>query len=329
MNILIDTLGSERGVAVAVEAGIRIQQEWGSSVIFVGPESDIRDICHRLGTDHDTGRVIDTREVIRMDEHAVEAVGRKTDASIVLAVEAIRDGRGDALISPGHTGATVVAARDILGLLPGVVRPGLSQILPARAGKRFMLVDAGATVTVTADDLALFGVMGRTAASILLGLPSPSVGLLNIGAEPGKGNRTLIDAYERLARLGSSFIGNVEGHAMWQPAADVVVTDGITGNIVIKSAEGLLDAVAAGIFRGTGGSPHEPLARHFSRETYGGAMLLGVRGIIGVCHGRASVEEMVRVAESVIRCTGCDGVGRMERGIRQALTSTTNEEMGR
>ncbi|MCD4654185.1 hypothetical protein K8T06_09635 [bacterium] len=205
-------------------------------------------------------------------------------------------------MSPGHSGATVCAAKNILGLLDPVKRPGLCQIIPVSNNKQILMIDVGATVSVDPEDRLFFAAMGQAAAPLLTGISSPKIGLLNIGSEPNKGDRNLVDSYQLLSRYLNTFCGNIEGNQIWTGDVDIVVTDGINGNILLKSSEGLVRMILRELLSKKDSVVPLKMAGHFNPSNYGGAVLLGVDGICIICHGIAGVDELVSASELAIRC---------------------------
>lgn len=326
MKLLLDTLGGERGAGVIIEAGLQLCKDPDFQVQFIGKSDIIENEIRRLNGCPEAFAVIESNCPVAMDSRAVEALDASPEASVLEAMRALRDGTADAFVSPGHSGATVVAAREVLGRLPGVHRPGLCQILPRANGSRGMLIDAGATVTCTVHDLIYFAAMGIEAAVALLETGNPGLGLLNIGKEPCKGNKGLIAAYRGMQTQFPNFIGNLEGHDIWTGSCDVIITDGITGNILIKSAEGLYS-----IMRSLK-TPADPLTEagmsHFCPDEYGGAVLLGVNGVCIVCHGQAGTHAIVNAGKLAAQCIRHDLTNRLKECLSNfQIMNTTDEEL--
>jgi glycerol-3-phosphate acyltransferase PlsX len=241
--------------------------------------------------------IVDAPDVIGMDEAPLAALRRKPRASIAVACEDVAAGRAHALVSAGHTGATLVAAHAALGRAHGVDRPALAVLIPTETGST-VLVDAGANVECRPEHLVQFGVMGSAYARVALGRERPTVGVLSIGEESDKGTDVVREAHARLAKARLHFIGNVEAHAIFRGVADVVVCDGFTGNVVLKVGEGLAEMFERVVRRdlpATGSDdagPVEEALRRFRRlvdaEARGAAPLLGVNGLVLVAHGRSS-----------------------------------------
>ena len=293
-------MGGDRAPGEIV-AGARHAAAAGVPVVLVGPPEQVGD---RQGLD-----LFPCTEIIAMDEDPARGVRRKKASSLVRAAELVRDGKASAMVSAGNTGATMAAALLRMGRLPGVIRPCIATPIPRPGGHPMVLVDAGANAECTAAMLVQFAQMGAAYADARYGTPDPSVALLSIGEEPSKGTPLVKEVHGLLAGgIGVRFVGNVEGRDLLGCPADVVVTDGFTGNVALKSMEGALTFflnVLLGIF-GTddetkGASevllPHlEKAAADFDPELTGGAMLLGLDGVCVISHGSSSAVAVASAA---------------------------------
>ncbi len=320
MEIILDTLGSERGSEVAVEAGYQFCLETGSPVCLVGNARSIKTFLGSRLSNRPGLRIVNASESVSMEESADAALTSKQNASIRIAMQQAAHVTAAAVISPGHTGATVIAARDSLGMLTGIDRACLCQILPTSEKSHILLADAGASLNATPEDLYRFGVLAQTTASVLLNIKEPRVALLNIGSESGKGDCSLLEAYALMQKRLTGFIGNVEGHDLWNCRADVVITQGITGNILLKSAEGFAVMLYRRLRNGMGPEMQTRLdfgMHDLKAGTYGGAVLLGVNGTCIVCHGQASQKELFSACELAIKCLNGDLVGKLNRQLIQ------------
>jgi glycerol-3-phosphate acyltransferase PlsX len=299
-RVAVDALGGDRAPDEIV-AGAKDAAADGIEVVLVGPPD-----LDAAGLE-----LIPATDVIEMADKPAEAVRAKPDSSLVAAVRAVADGRADAVLSAGNTGAMLAAGLLHLRRLPGVLRPSIAVPIPTRAGP-CVLLDAGANADSRPEHLVQFGYMGAIFAEEILGIASPTVRLLSIGEEPEKGNELTIEAHALLRDApGLGFAGNAEGRDLLRGAADVLVTDGFTGNMVLKLLEGtvrdLLDSLRAEIVatpRGKlGGLLIKPAARRlrtrFDPDTYGGAYLLGLRGLAVIAHGnsgRRAIANAIRLA---------------------------------
>jgi glycerol-3-phosphate acyltransferase PlsX len=259
--------------------------------------------------------LVDAATAIANDEEPARAVRAKSDASIVQAAKAVAAGSAEALVSAGSTGAALAAGLLYMKRLPGVHRPAIAVPLPVPGG-RVLLLDAGANVEVRAEHLVQFAYMGAAFSERVLGVERPRVGLLSVGEEPGKGTPVVVEAHRRLGEGVLDFAGNVEGADVPAASVDVVVTDGFTGNVALKLMEGtaraisgaVRDAARSGPLSALGGLLLRPklsaLRRRMDPEEVGGAYLLGLRGLVVVCHGnstRRAIENAVRLAERGIQ----------------------------
>ena len=299
IRVAVDALGGDRAPDEVVAGALEAASD-GIEPILYGP----------AGLETGGLTLVETTQVIGMDEKPADAVRSKRDSSLVRACRAVGQGEADAVLSAGNTGAMLAAGLLEIRRLQGVLRPAIAVVLPSQRG-RSVLIDAGANADARPEHLLQFAHMGAIFAEEVLEIWEPSVGLLSIGEEPEKGNALTLEAHALLAAAGLNFRGNVESRALLAGAADVVVTDGFTGNVSLKLLEGtiktLLDALREEIeasARGKlGGLLIRPAARGLRRrldpDTYGGAYLLGLRGISVIAHGnssRAAVASAIRLA---------------------------------
>lgn len=258
--------------------------------------------------------VVEASEVIEMDEHPANAVRKKKDSSIVVATKLVKQGKADAVVSAGSTGAQMAAALLGLGRIKGIERPAIATVMPTLKGGKLIL-DVGANPDATPEQLCQYGIMGSIYAQKILGISNPRVGLLNVGTEEGKGNELTQKAYPLLKEAPINFIGNVEGRGVPYGVADVVVCEGFSGNILLKTAEGLAGALFQLIkekitqtpIRKLGAMIVKPglkeIAQMMDYAEYGGAPLLGVNGISIICHGSSkekAIFNAIRVAQDCV-----------------------------
>ena len=282
--------------------------------------------------------LIEAAESISMDDHAVEAVRAKTDSSLVRAVQAVADGGADVVVSAGNTGAMLAASLLHIRRLPGVHRPGIAIVIPTRRGPS-VLIDAGANADARPEHLVQFAHMGSVFAEEILVIERPEVRLLSIGEEDEKGNQLTIDAHELLRGADLRFAGNMEGRLLLEGGADVVVADGFTGNVALKTLEGtittLLDALRSELgssLQGRlGGLLIRPGARRLRErldpETYGGGYLLGLNGLVVIAHGsssRVAVGNAIRLAARGVEHRVVERLQeRLSAGVLESARSTT------
>ena len=309
LPVAIDAMGGDKSPAEIVEGARRVFEEDHIPVVLVGPPDRVGDT---MGLP-----LVECTEVIAMDEDPAGGVRRKKDSSLVRAAELVRDGQASAMVSAGNTGATMAAALLRMGRLPGVVRPCIATPLPRLGRTPAVLVDAGANAECTAAMLVQFAQMGAAYASARFGTGAPSVGLLSNGEEPTKGTPLVKETHGLLAAgagSGFEFVGNLEGRDLLPSPADVIVTDGFTGNVALKALEGslrfLFDAML-GVF-GTDEAtkaaadvllPHLlPMAAQFEPENTGGAMLLGTDGVCVISHGSSNATAILNATRVAYEC---------------------------
>ena len=301
MKIAVDAMGGDFApseiVRGAVDAIGRIKGL--EKLYLVGDEKAVRAELELCGCDHPGIEVRHASEVIEMAESPAKAVRRKKDSSIGRAVDLVKSGEADAVISAGNTGAAVVAATLKLRTLEGVTRPAIAAVMPTRK-KPYVLLDVGANTDCPPDMILDFAVMGTLYSKLILGQDKPLVGLLSIGTEDIKGNDSTREAFKALEESPLNFKGNVEGHDLFAGETDVVVCDGFVGNVVLKTAESAAQAIGhwikeefkANLIRLLGcaflSGALKTIKQKLDPETYGGAPLLGVNGICIITHGSSS-----------------------------------------
>ncbi len=291
MRIAVDAMGGDYAPMEVVAGALLAVAEYDIEVCLVGDEAPI--LAELKGTSNACITVVPAREVINMGEYPVKAVRRKRDSSIVRAVRLVKEGSADAMVSAGNTGAVMAAALLELGRTEGVDRPALMALVPNTAGYT-VLLDVGANVDIKPQHLAQFAVMGSAYASSVMKLHAPRVGILSIGEEETKGNELTLSAYPLLKREAVNFIGNVEGRDVFNGRVDVVVCDGFVGNVLLKAGEGLAQAF---------GMAARPGMENLDYAETGGALLLGVNGVIVVAHGSSkakAIKNAIRVAAAAV-----------------------------
>jgi phosphate acyltransferase len=309
LPVAVDAMGGDHAPGTIV-AGARAAARDGVPVLLVGPA----DLAERA----DIGdlELVTASEVIEMHDDAAQGVRRKKDSTLVRAAEAVRDGRASAMISAGNTGATMASALLRMGRIKGVSRPAIATPIPVPGAGPTVLLDAGANAEVQPEWLVQFAQMGSVYARHRFDIATPRVGLLSIGEEPGKGDTLRKEAHGLLAVApGIEFIGNVEGRDVMTDTADVIVTDGFTGNVVLKTLEGAMTTVVAALLSAFAAEPHYkphadallpallPLYETLDAETYGGAILLGVDGVCIISHGSSSqraIRNGIEVAREMV-----------------------------
>ena len=330
VRVAVDALGGDRGPEDVIEGAVEAAADGVEPILF-GP----------AGLETGGLELVATTEEIAMDEKPAEAVRSKPDSSLVAACRAVGEGRADAVVSAGNTGAMLAACLLEFRRLPGVMRPAIAAPLPAIRGVS-VLIDSGANADARPEHLLQFGYMGSIFAEEILGIPRPSVRLLAIGEEPEKGNQLTLDAHDLLAASDLRFEGNAESRELLKGAADVVVCDGFTGNIALKLMEGTIKAVLEALreesMRTRKGKVGGLLIRGAARglrdrldpDTYGGAYLLGLNGLAVIAHGNSSARAIVNAIELAARGVEHDVVGRLaerfpERPRKAVLTSARSQ----
>jgi glycerol-3-phosphate acyltransferase PlsX len=297
LPIAVDAMGGDRAPKEIVR-GARQAMDAGIPVVLVGRRAELPKV--------DGIEVIDASEVIDMHDDPAQGVRRKKDSSLVRAAEAVRDGRAAAMVSAGNTGATMASALLRMGRIKGVSRPAIATPIPVPGETPTVLLDAGANAECQPEWLVQFAQMGTVFAHHRFSIDEPKVGLLSIGEESSKGNTLVKETHERLVSApGVRFVGNVEGRDIMTSAVDVVVTDGFTGNVVLKTLEGGVKAIVKALLGAFASAPEYkepadallpallPLYETLDPDTYGGAMLLGVDGVCIISHGSSGARAMV------------------------------------
>jgi glycerol-3-phosphate acyltransferase PlsX len=323
MKIAIDAMGGDLGSSPLILGASDAYRELGVQPVLVGDRPHLESEVRRLGLEGVPFAIVHAPETVGMDESATD-VRKKKRSSVWVAAELLKDGEVAAAISAGHTGASMAAALFVLGRIPGVDRPAIAAVIPHLTGA-FILVDAGANVDCKPTHLLQFARMGFHYAQIVLNLPLPRIGLISNGEEENKGNELVRETQILLKNSGLPFIGNVEGKDLFHGKADVVVTDGFVGNVVLKTSEGLAEAfftmmrqaARQSFMSRIGGLLIRPafatLKRKVDYAEYGGAPLLGVNGPFFICHGRSerrAIRSAFRVARDVV---GKDMIDRISR----------------
>jgi glycerol-3-phosphate acyltransferase PlsX len=329
VRIAVDAMGGDHAPREVVRGSVNYAASHADEVILVGDIPRIEREIAEYGRGRPASvRFVDAPEVIGMGDHPAHAIRGKRRASIVVATDLVRDGEADAVVSAGSTGATMAAAIFRLGRIDGIDRPALPAHMVTATGP-VMLLDVGANVDSSADNLVQFAAMGAIFAERVLQVERPRIGLLNIGEEKEKGNALTKEAHLRLRASGLNFVGNVEAHEMIGHAADVVVCDGFVGNVVIKFFEGLTSYIFRSLRTDLQQGPLAPIAllalkpgferikERFDYERYGGSPLLGVHGVSIVTHGRARarmIEHAIRVASEAASAGVPDQIAEWSRG---------------
>jgi glycerol-3-phosphate acyltransferase PlsX len=301
-RIAVDAMGGDFGPHIVVPAAVKAARE-GVAITLVGDEDSIR---KELAANSAGGLDIDvvhTTQIVEMEDKPADALRRKRDSSIQVACRLVREGKADGVVSAGNSGATVACGMFVLGRIKGVQRPALASVMPTEKNP-VVLIDVGANVDSKPSHLLQFGLMADVLSRDVLGVEKPTVGLLSIGEEEGKGNAMVKDSFDLFRSSDLNFIGNVEGRDIFTGDVDVVVCDGFVGNIALKLSEGLAGSMNKIMKRELKSSLLSKLGamlsmRAFKRfkkvvdyAEYGGAPLLGLKGLAVVCHGKSNPKAM-------------------------------------
>ena len=303
MKIALDAMGGDQGPEFLIDGAYRaLRRNKELSIILLGPEGLLKKQVEQCaGFDSLAQRVFieHAPETVAMEESPVEAIRKKKNSTIMRGFDLVKSGQADAMVSAGHSGATMAAAIRKLGRLEGVSRPGIASFFPTRKTP-VMLMDVGANVDCRPQHLLQFAVMASSCYALLQNRENPRVGLLSIGSEPGKGNALIKETHEQLSQSNLNFVGNVEGRDVYSGDLDVVVCDGFVGNISLKISEGLAEAAMQMLKDEIMKSVQAKIGYLLIRKAfaafrkrvdyaeYGGAPLLGINGIGIICHGSSS-----------------------------------------
>lgn len=315
-RIAVDAMGTDGAPAPEIEGVILAARERLAEIVLAGPEDALKRELTRRGASRLPIEIVHASETVTMGDAAAKSFRRKRDSSLRVSARLVRDGQADGMVSAGNTGAVMATAKIVLGALEGVDRPALAAVFPTSKSKAAVLLDVGANVDCKPQHLQQFAVMGEVYYRVIFGVDRPRVGLLSIGSEDHKGNDLTREAFSRLKELPLEFAGNVEGRDLYNGRVDVVVCDGFTGNVALKISEGLIetvysllkDSLAATLSSKVGYVLSRKAFRRFKRRVdyseYGGAPLLGVRGVCLIAHGSSNanaIKNAVRVAAEFVR----------------------------
>ncbi len=331
MRIVVDAMGGDYAPAEIIKGAVAAARESSDDIILVGREAEVRTALG--GSPPATVRVVHASEVIEMEDQPATAVRTKKDSSMSVGIRLVKDGQADAFVTMGNTGGALAAALFGLGRIQGIKRPALATVFPTLTGFTFML-DIGANADVRPEWLAQFALMGSIYAERVLGVAAPRVGLISNGEEETKGNDLVQAAYPLLKAAPINFVGNVEGKdVLIAQTADVVVTDGFTGNVIIKFAEAIgkmmreiireevkrdpISMAGGAIAKGA----FNRVSQRLDDSPYGGAVLLGVDGIVIIGHGRAKADAVVSAIRAARRAVAQDVVSNIAAGVK-ALPQT-------
>ncbi len=320
-RIAVDAMGGDRAPEEVVAGALLAVEAFGANLVLVGDEARIRPLLG--GAASDRVAVVHAPEAVPMDQHASQALRGADRTSLGRAIELVKSGEADGVVSAGNSGAFLAISLVKLRTIEGIARPAIATVWPALNGPS-VLLDSGANVDCRPEWLVQFGIMGSAYARAALGIERPRVGILSIGEERTKGNAALLEAAALLDRAPLHFIGNIEGKDMFHNVADVIVADGFVGNVVLKACEGMIgdlgsvikkEVLGGGLMAKLGAALLLPrlrgLRKRYDYETYGGAPLLGLRGNCIVSHGRVSRNGIKHAIRAAIEETRADVVGKI------------------
>jgi len=336
-KVVLDAMGSDDAPHAEIDGALAATRDLGIQVILVGQPEKVAPELRRCGWRGDGDRgieLIEAAEVIAMNDPVAVSVRRKKKSSLRIGTKLVAEGRADGFVTAGNTGAAMATAKMVIGMLPGVDRPALAAMIPTKAAKPTLLLDVGANSECKPYHLVQFAIMGDAYSRAVLGTLRPAVGLMSIGEEEAKGNDLTKEAFPLLRELENlNFVGNVEGRDLFSGAVDVIVTDGFTGNVMLKLSEGLTEAMLSMIKREltasavtkAGAVLAKPAFRNIKKRLdyseYGGAPLLGIRQMVVVAHGSSNARAIRNAIRSVKEFSEHRANEQIERGI-----ADTNEQ---
>ncbi len=325
MAVALDAMGGDHGPAVLVEGAVEAAREFGTAIVLVGEEEVLAAELDRQGGASLPIEIHHASQVVGMDESPAESLRRKKDSTIKVAFDLVKRGAASAVVSAGNSGATLATALVTLGRFSGV-RPAIATVMPTLKEPAVM-IDVGANVDCKPHHLLQFGVMGAVFSSEFLGIENPAVGILSIGEEDSKGNQQVKRAHDLFHGTSLNFVGNVEGREVFSGDVNVIVCDGFVGNICLKLSEGLAESILLMLKSELSSSPMASMGyllakgafRRFKKRVdyseYGGAPLLGTKGVAIICHGRSgakAIKNAVRVANGL---AASDLLGKLKEAL--------------
>ena len=315
MAIAVDAMGGDSPLTVQIEASLQSISELGLEIVLVGAEDQIKEVLKQHTFDQNKLRIVNSTETVEMNDSPATALRQKKNSSIKVAVDLLATGEADAVVSAGNTGAAMATAKFVLKSVEGIERPAIATLMPSiHRNHPFVLLDIGANTDCKPLYLFQFALMGDAYARTLLHLDNPRVALLNNGEEEGKGYLQLKETYDLLKQSTLNFTGNIEGKSMFKDIVDVVVCDGFVGNIALKVAEGTFDFVRSVLREEVDNNllakigyqamrrPFRALRQRADYSEVGGAPLLGVNGIVIICHGSSRVHTIRNAIKHAQEC---------------------------
>ncbi|MDD5369164.1 MAG: phosphate acyltransferase PlsX [Anaerolineaceae bacterium] len=332
MTIALDAMGSDDHPNPEIQAAIELTRQDGQELILVGNEEIIQSRLHALTHETLPIRIIHAPEVLEMTDKPVENARRKSQNSMAIGIDLLKAGQAGAFVTAGNTGGAMVSALLRLGRMPGVLRPALTQAFPVRSG-RCVVVDMGANADCRPEFLLQFAVMGSLYSEKVFGVKIPRVGLLSNGEEAGKGNLLIKETYPLLAASGLNFIGNIEPKEMYAGAADVIVSDGFTGNILLKTSEAVARFITDILKEQLMGSYQTKMGALLAKPAftsikqlmdpseYGAGLLLGVNGLVFIGHGRSDAHALISAVKFARQAAESDLLNALAQSIRDRMAN--------
>ena len=325
MKVAVDAMGGDFGPGVIIQGALSAAKEYDIEILLVGKEEVLIKEFERFNHNNARVKIVNASEYIGMGE-GILSLRRKKRTSIQVGTQLGKEKEADAFVTMGNTAAVVYISRKVLGSLEGVERPGLSLLVPTLGGMT-LVIDVGANVNCTSVHLEQFAIMGKIFMENVLSMKNPRIGLMSVGEEQSKGNDLTKEVYKRLSASSLNFIGNVEGKDIYSGKADVIVSDGFTGNVALKASEGMIDSVMRAVRRELMGNLFAKigylllkrnLKKIYKRVDYsefGGAHLLGINGVCIIGHGRSNpvaVKNAIRLAKDYV-------VGKVQEKIAEEI----------
>jgi phosphate acyltransferase len=328
IKIAVDAMGGDSAPHVEVLGAVQAAKEYQVGIILVGAEPRIREELKK----HDLAglpiEVVQASEVITMEEDVSTALRKKKDSSFRVAAKLVQDGRASGVVSAGNTGACMAVAKMVLGTLSRVDRPALVAVIPTSKGRPALLLDVGANVDCKPAHLLQFAIMGEIFSRSILGINRPKVGLLSIGEEESKGNELTKEVFPMLKASPLNFVGNIEGRGVFRGDVDVIVCDGFVGNVALKLGEGVTEMFTALLKKDLSKHLSSKIGALLSRQAFrsfkakidysetGGAPLLGVRGVVIICHGSSTAKAIKNATRVARECCFSRMNERIEEGVK-------------
>lgn len=338
MKIVLDGMGGDNAPEAIVRGAVEAAKTIKHDIYITGKRHEIEEELKKNRFRGKNIKIVDAEEVITMDDSPVKAIRRKTESSMVVGLNMVRDGQGDIFISGGNTGALVVGARMILGRIDGIDRPALASIYPCLGGEPSLLVDAGASSEAKAQNLLESGLMGSIYMEKVWGRENPRVGLVNLGTEESKGTSVIKDAYQKLKSSSVNFVGNVEARELPVGACEVIVCDGFVGNVILKLTEGVAKSLLGMLkdvfmqsvvtklcYLGVKGGLRT-IKHKMDSEEVGGAPLLGTARPVIKAHGSSKAKGIKNAIRQARLCVEGDLCGTMEAALAELQTDETRAE---